>query len=589
MTSLRTFNEHTIRPVRSLAGRWDFVIESERADSEPLPAYYNRTIYVPSAWETLPGLENYRGRAWFRTYIDTFGSEAVRLAFGGVSHTADVYIDGLPPACGRTERGHHYDAFTPWSVLFTDLPSGRHELVVAVDNSFGEHSALHIENDYYTYGGITRPIEMQLVPDVFIDKLFLTPIQTDAGWSLDVRVRVKNLSEQKQTRRVTIRLENTEYHIGEIEVDAPRERQSPDWQATAETHIVLKDLEVLPWTSETPNLYRVKAVLYDDRGPVDDFADRVGFRSVCTDGKKILLNGRPLHLAGYNRHEDHPQFGNAIPVEAMVTDLAILRDLGCNFVRTSHYPNDQRFLDLCDEMGFYVWEESHARTVDFSHPKFAEQIDTSTVEMVEAHYNHSSIIMWGCLNECESNTEAGKEHYKRVLGIIKKLDASRPTTFASDRHQNDLCFGLADIVSINVYTGWYKGTMDDIGPWLEDFLTWLHSPDSHGGEGKPVIISEFGAAGLYGNRQRTRGKWSEEGQADLLRESLRIYLNHPDVAGAAIWQFCDVRITRNWQHWVARPRLMNNKGTVDEYRRPKLCYDVVKEQIFQSRNAEHEK
>jgi beta-glucuronidase len=239
-----------------------------------------------------------------------------------------------------------------------------------------------------------------------------------------------------------------------------------------------------------------------------------------------------------------------------------------------------RFLDLCDEMGFYVWEESHARAIDVHHPLFREQIGASTREMVAWHGNRPSIVIWGCLNECESDTEEGAAEHQYVIDLIRSLDDSRPVTFASNRGRNDLCLGMVDIVSVNRYVGWYEGAPSDIEASLEEYLVWLNSPESMGGSGKPVILSEFGAGGQYGFRHPNHAHWTEEYQCDVLDESLRVYLKHDDVVGAAIWQFCDVRITEGW--WKTRPRTMNNKGTVDEYRRPKLAYRTVKTRMLEA-------
>lgn len=351
--------------------------------------------------------------------------------------------------------------------------------------------------------------------------------------------------------------------------------------ATRTVKGVFKGMKVTSWTPENPQLHQLLAWLLDGEAIVDDQMDRIGFRQVEVKGKKILLNGKSIRLRGYNRHEDHPQFGCAIPLEAMATDLEILRDLGCNFVRTSHYPNDLRFLDLCDEMGFCVWEESHARSIPLKHPLFREQIKVNTEEMIDWHYNRPSIVMWGCLNECDSVSPAGAREHKRVIDLIKKLDRSRPVTFASDKADRDLCLGYVDIVSWNRYDAWYRGGPDSVAPELDKILKWLHSSKSKGGKGKPVILSEFGGGAIYGDRQACRAKWSEEYQSDCLDESLRVYLNHPDVAGAAIWQFCDCRVTQD--HWQRRPGTKNNKGTVDGYRRPKLAYGVVKARMNEAR------
>ena len=560
---LRTFAEHCIRHVHSLDGIWELVVATERTDDGPLPAAYNRRLLVPGAWETLPGLEDYRGRGWLRRRIEVIGdAAALRLVFGGISHTAEVYLDG-------ESVGTHYDAFTPFELIVPDVAPGSHELVVAVDNSFGDHSALHIPNDYYTYGGITRPAAMELLSGLSIGRLHATPVHSGEGWSLDLSVHLRNLTGEAQSPTLHAMLGDG---LAAASVDGIV--VAPD--DTAEVRLTLANLEIQPWSPEQPTLYDLAIVVTLDDEAVDDLIDRVGFRVLAIEDRQLLLNGEPIRPQGVNRHEDHPQFGCAIPVEAMVQDLYLLRDLGANFVRTCHYPNDQRFLDLCDELGFYVWEESHARTVDFNHPHFREQIETSTREMVAWHYNHPSIIIWGCLNECDSVSEAGRGEHERVLKLLKELDATRPVTFASDKRQRDLCLDLVDIVSWNLYGGWYSGKPDAIEPALDGLLAWLDSDESRGGAGKPVILSEFGAGAIYGNRQRCRSKWSEEYQAAALDEALRVYLGRPEVVGTAIWQFCDVRICGDGNWWYGRPRTMNNKGIVDEYRRPKLAYDSIR-------------
>lgn len=265
----------------------------------------------------------------------------------------------------------------------------------------------------------------------------------------------------------------------------------------------------------------------------------------------------------------------------MAMDLALFEDMNCNFLRTSHYPNDMRLLDMCDERGIYVWEESHSRQTPFNVPMFDAQIRQSTIEMVENHYNHPCILMWGSVNECDTVSDYGVDVHRAVLGLLKELDSSRPTTYAGHLGQKDRCEGLVDIVSWNIYVGWYGGHPEKTAEELEERLRWLDSPASCGGKGKPLIISEFGAGAIPGVRNPQADPWSEEFQVVVLDEALKVYLHHPRITGAAIWQFCDVRVTReanseNGFNPMGRPRCMNNKGVVDEYRRPKLSYAAVK-------------
>lgn len=565
---LRTFPQFGTRFVESLDGRWEFVTAPDRTDRTKLPKTYNRTIQVPSCWETLPGLENYRGKAWLRTAIPALDGLAVRLVFGGIGHTADVYVDGK-------HVKHHYDAYTPFDIVLADLTPGGHELVVQADNSFHEGSSLHIENDYYSYGGITRPVEMQFVPEVYVDRLYATPKRNRGRWSLAVKVRLKNWSDQSHRRHVVLTLGEGQHDLGMLTVPAGGEKTKT---------ITLEDLDVQPWTAETPNLYYLQAELLDGEDVVDDLVERIGFREAATRGKTLLLNGVPIRLRGYNRHEDHPHYGCSLPLEAMVYDLEILRDLGCNFIRTSHYPNDQRFLDLCDEMGFYVWEESHCRSYKpFEYDCFREQILAETEEMLDWHYNHASIILWGCLNEGPSHQKQYRGIYKDVLHRLKTLGGGRPTTFASMRWDKDLCFDLADVVSLNLYPGWYgkgKEFRENVPSHIKRFLHWLRREAPKDVRTKPFIVSEIGGGAIYGCRQRQASKWSEDYQAMLMEQILGTILPHKDIAGLALWQFMDCRVTDDWS--MSRPRTYNNKGTLDEYRRPKLAYDVVKRHMHEA-------
>lgn len=568
---LRTFNEHYIRRVRSLDGKWDLVFEDDfdgsRDGESQLPDRYNRLCNVPFAWETLPGKENFRGHGWMRKKFRISGSggdpKSARFVFGGVVHTATVYVDGK-------RIGNHYDGFIPWDLVVNGLSEGDHELVVEIDNSFGDHSALHVPGDHYSSGGIIRPAEIQEIPDVFIEKIFATPRQVDGAWNLDVRVRLRNIGNVDAQRRVAVRVAGKDLDLGTVNIEPA---------ADAELAGALTGLDVEPWTAESPVLYEIEARLLDGDTEVDDLIDRVGFRQITIDGSNLLINGRPLKLRGYARHEFHSQFGQSLPVEVMAGDIYLLKDLECNFIRTSHYPNDMRFLDLCDEAGIYVWEETNSTSVDFNHPQYTEQITASAEGMVGWHFNHASIVIWATLNECDAKTAEGRKEHARMLNLLRKLDGSRPVTYASCAWKDDVCLDLPDIVSWNWYEGWYWGTLDTIENVINQYLEWQDTESE--GKGKPVIISEFGAGAFYGYRSRSRVKWTEEYQADALDELLRVYLNHPRISGAAIWQFCDVRISGQ-EDWAPRPRCINNKGTVDEFRRPKMAYDTVKARMHEA-------
>lgn len=557
---IRTFTTHRIRKQEELTGKlWNF---------SPLQGEYagkQFQVPTPSCWENYPDFGLYRGSGIYTTQFTGEGN--LRIVCKGVSHTATVLLDG------RCIAGH-YNAYTAFSTVVPAVPAGVHTLEIIADNRFSEKSALHVPNDYMSYGGISRPVVLEQVEDIYIEQVHVTPSFRDGYWHARIEVAVQNLSETKpsgqsggndSSRSIDILVSIAGKTL------ALSAQVLPPGRSIHEGELSFTD--VTPWQPDTPTLYEVEAVLQKDGQPFDDLIDRFGFREVKTEDKQILLNGKPLRIKGLCRHEDHPQFGCALPFSAMAHDLALIKHLGANSVRTSHYPNDEIFLDLCDEQGILVWEENHARGLSLEqmqNPGFEPQAQQVIREMIEQHYNHPSIYIWGILNECASDTEYGRGCYQRQFDLIRSLDRSRPCSFASCKIKCDISLGLPDIVSYNIYPLWYHDTPP--GQYLNDLYQWVQKETE--GSGKPFLITEIGAGGIYGHRSTYSTKWSEEYQAHALKEQIEAVLAYPDCVGIYVWQFCDIRISE--EGWYGRPRTMNNKGILDEYRRPKLCYEVVK-------------
>lgn len=560
---IRTFDTHKVRKQRELTGRlWQFTpCQGEYAGRQ-------YQVATPSCFESYPDFGGYRGEGIYKT---TFrGGGNLRFAFKGVSHTATVWLDGR-------EIAKHYNAYTIFDVVLANIPDGEHTLEIKADNRFSEESALHIPNDYMSYGGITRPVVLEQIADVYLKQVHVTPFFSNGVWSAEVEAVVANVSDAVQNCKVRadISRENVQETVQgtaqweEVEL-------APGEQRTLARTLTFPDVE--EWSMESPSLYYVNALVEQNGVPTDDLIDRFGFRQVGMEGKRILINGKAVRIKGFCRHEDHPQFGCALPFSAMAADLALIKHLGANSVRTSHYPNDEVFLDLCDEQGILVWEENHARGLsleNMQNPNFEPQAEQVIREMIPAHYNHPSIYIWGILNECASETEYGKECYAKQLSLIKELDQSRLHSFASCKFKTDICFGLPDVVSYNIYPQWYHDTPAQ--EYLDDLYQWVQEETE--GKGKPFLITEIGAGGIYGYRNPYHSKWTEEYQADTLEKQVKAVLGYEDCCGVYVWQFCDVRISEEW--FGTRPRTMNNKGIVDEYRRRKLSYDVVK-RIFES-------
>lgn len=568
----RLFETHTLRREHDLGGLWRLQAEGAQ-----------RAAWVPGCWETMPDLERYRGEAEYRRSVTIPGDGYVRLVFEGVSHTASVYLDDV---C----LGSHYGAYGQFA--FCCRPgAGQHVLRLTVDNRFSDESALHRPNDYMTYGGITRPCRMEEVSPVYIRQMRVLPVREGDAWRLDIQLVLENLDDQPRNASLSLTAGDTQAHLS---------AQLPA-HAAESVSCSLTGFQGALWSPGAPNLHLLRAVLSLDGVEADDLIERFGLREAAWDAAGLTLNGHRIQVRGVNRHEDMAGFGCAIPVQAMARDLQLIKALGLNAIRTCHYPNDPRFLDLCDELGVLVWEEGHARGLDESAmrlPAFMPQSRLTLTEMITQHGNHPSILIWGMLNECASDTPFGRSCYQELFALMRKLDKSRPVVSASCRRGAawripgdtrpealpDLCHDLEDIVCHNIYPGWYTEAST---AEVVDAL-WQAVQDC-GGAGKPLIISEIGAGALYGYRDPARSKWSEERQQDILLEQVNALITHPHVAGFFLWQFCDCRITEEGSQFRDRPRTMNNKGLVDEYRRPKLAFSALKELLPARAQEENEK
>ncbi len=332
------------------------------------------------------------------------------------------------------------------------------------------------------------------------------------------------------------------------------------------------------WDTENPYLYEFHLTCGSD-----DLYERTGFRKIERIKDKILLNGKEIFIKGVNRHNDHPELGYALHAPLILRDMQIIKDLGANAVRGSHYPNDPIVLDYCDQMGLLFWEElafwNHPADA-LARPRLHQRALQMTREMVQRDINHPSIIFWSIQNESKSSSPEGLELFTKIAAEMRTLDNSRLISFASACGKNDICFDLVDVVCWNMYPGWYDDDepLDDLDKRfalkLKDIRQWLKDNN----QDKPFLVTEFGAAALLGETTLEAGRrYTENYQQKLLEKAIQGILDADAVQGFFIWQFCDGRTALPSKVSIGRPRCFNNKGIVNEYRKPKLAYYTVRE------------
>ena len=305
----------------------------------------------------------------------------------------------------------------------------------------------------------------------------------------------------------------------------------------------------------------------------DGITVRFGLRTVRASGRAILLNGEPIKLKGFNRHDMYPQLGPSLPTSRYEADLDALQlGLHANFIRGSHYPQDQRLLDLCDERGVLFWEEALAwgnNEKMLTDRRFmAAELGTAHA-MLDTSINHPSLLLWGFFNEGFSQMPAATPSYAAMAAAFRSRDPTRLVTWASDMKERDLGFHLADVVSFNDYPGWYDPAADPsaIRPKWEGYAAWVAEtwPD------KPFLISETGAGAIAGRRGASATeRWSEEYQRLVDGLDVSVAINDPNISGISVWQFTDNKADHPNSSTV-RPGGINNKGVLDRWRRPKLA------------------
>jgi beta-glucuronidase len=337
------------------------------------------------------------------------------------------------------------------------------------------------------------------------------------------------------------------------------------------------------WSHNTPNLHEV-TVKVPSAG--DAVTSRFGVRQIGTADGRITLNGKPVYLKGVNRHESHYEFGATTPVQLMYEDIRNLKDMGGNFIRGSHYAQCKAFLDLCDEMGVLVWEESLGwgnRPVQLADPEFCDLQEEQTRMMVRNSINHPCVIISSFLNEPLSSDESCKILVDRLIKTIRAEDSGHLVTFACSHVEKDISNENTDIIAYNIYPCWYSHELETGS--AEEMRTNIRKCHKEIVERfrefykdeRPVIVSESGVKADYGVRDpRGKSQYSEDFQEEYTRIMIEEIFGNRNIAGLAIWQFTDAKTYTRTRGLRNRSYGVNTGGLYDLYRRPKMVVDSVR-------------
>ncbi|MEW5718056.1 MAG: glycoside hydrolase family 2 TIM barrel-domain containing protein, partial [Chloroflexota bacterium] len=406
--------------------------------------------------------------------------------------------------------------------------------------------------DFFPFCGIHRPVLLSATPHEAINDLTVTT--TIAGRDGIVRIKLNRADSDGVTARFSLRGTNVsaETTAHEVELRVP---------------------DAAFWSPESPNLYELTVELARGGAALDRYTLPIGIRTIAVEGDALLLNGKPIYLKGFGRHEDFPITGRGLAPAVIVKDYALMKWLSANSFRTTHYPYSEQMMDLADRLGFLVIDETPAVGLFFAEEGLARRLELCrqyTRDLIARDKNHPSVIAWSIANEPHSWLPAAKPFFKNISDLCRSLDPTRPITLATYIGVDEESFEFCDLMCLNRYAGWYSqsGKIEEGAACLAAELDALYQKFR-----KPLILTEFGADTISGFHAQPPEMFAEEYQTEMLMAYINVLRSKPFVIGEHIWNLCDFKTSQA----IQRVGGMNLKGVFTRDRRPKLAAHRLRE------------
>ena len=467
------------------------------------PIYCNVQMPIPNTPPLVPPEDNPTGL--FRREFDIpndWAGRRVILHFGGVESAFYVWVNGQ-------KVGFSKDSRLPAEFEITQfIRPGRNSLATEVirwsDGSFLE------DQDHWRMAGMYRSVFLYSLPQVYLADVFAKPALDpgDLKGSLTVVARLGGSNLDFYGYRAEMQLFDSHglpVFDEKISGSFPLELYEPP-------QVVFHQPVASPakWSHETPNLYTLVVVLRDPLGKaVQYYSHRIGFRRLEIKDRQLLINGKAVLIKGVNRHEHDQRRGKAVPLESMLADILLMKRYNINAVRTSHYPNDERWYDLCDQYGIYVWDEanieSHSLYNRLCHdPEWRAAFLERGARMVERDKNHPSVVVWSLGNE----SGYGPNH-DALAGWIRGYDPSRIVHYEGAIRDHWDNGHLASDLVCPMY------------PSIERIVDYARNPAYR----RPLIMCEYAHA--MGN------------SVGNLKEYWDVIRTYPALQGGFIWDWVD--------------------------------------------------
>ena len=558
----RNKNRHFV----DLSGFWEFRLDhDDKGVGENWTKGFNNgcPIAVPASWnDQFADDRDFLGPAWYQlkfTIPCEWEKKKIRIRFGSVNYLSDVWLNGVVV-------GHHEGGHLPFEYEISDkIVSEDNFLVVRVDGRLSDNHVPprgrpmnnpQTNFDFYPFCGIHRPVLLYAIPNEELRDITVKTSIKDTNGILEVTIETIGLNDAY----VNLSLKGFGSEITNT--------------SKIEQNIQKMTLEVKNaklWNTETPNLYDLIVEIIKTDTIIDSYSLKVGIRTIEVKGDKLLLNGKPVYLTGFGRHEDFPITGRGYVPAVIIKDYSLMNWIGANSFRTSHYPYSEQMMDLADRLGFLVIDEIPAVGLTFNKNVIDRQLelcDQYIEELIRRDKNHPSVIMWSLANEPHNSLKSG-EFFRKLYDKTKDLDNTRPVTVVNMMGVKEKAFEFCDVLCINRYYGWYMqpGKIDEACEILSKEMDNLYEKHR-----KPIILSEFGADTIPGWHSQPPEMFSEEYQTDFLRKYIDVCRSKHYVIGEHVWNLCDFKTSQG----IMRMGSMNHKGVFTRDRRPKMAAHMLR-------------
>jgi beta-glucuronidase len=572
------------RERKNLGGLWQFALDpneegrAARWFAAPLPEA--REMAVPASFNDIAAdaaVRDYFGDVWYQRTVWVprgWTGQRIVVHFESATHRATVWIN-------ETEVVSHEGGYTPFEADITDhVSAGEQIRITAVVNNTLHWQSIPpgvIEDtpagrrqrywhDFFNYAGIHRNVWLYATNSAHLTDVTITTDLDGSSGVINYVAEAANADDLET--KVILR-------------DAEGNQVTANDGASG----TLNAPNVHKWAPGDGYLYDLELQLLDGDTVVDSYHQSVGVRTVRIDGIRFLINDEPFYFTGFGKHEDIPVIGKGHNDAYLLHDFELLSWIGANSFRTSHYPYAEDVIDYADRQGIVLIDETAAVglnmglgggifggqgyqtfTPDTVNDATREVHAQAIRELVARDKNHPSVVLWSIANEPESDTEGAEKYFQPLFDVAREADPTRPVGFVNVMlapHGKCRVSQFGDVLMLNRYYGWYLHTGDLAAAelaWEEELTAWA-------GEGKPIIITEYGADTYPGLHSVVEGSpWSEEYQIDYLEMNHRVFDRIDAVVGEQMWNFADFTTTSGIMRVGG-----NKKGAFTRDRQPKAA------------------